>query len=128
MSANVNYGIQSVDSSILSNNEISNNASLTHIGVPDDTSISQSATNQVLQESDESHLVEDRALERLGRLLNAPSSAFAQREDPNITQVENNFTNQDITSTYNNDDVMSTSDSSSHLWQGISGNGNYIII
>ena len=124
MSASTGSRIQSDASSISSNNELSNNNSVIHIGVPDATSISRTTTNQVLQKSDESHLVEDRALERLGRLLSASSSIFPQREHPNITNIGNNFGEEDTACNYNNDDVMSNSDSSSHLWQGISGNGH----
>ena len=97
----------------------------THNRSPDTTSVSENTTNQVLKNSDESHLVEDRALERLGRLLSASASIFSPRENQNLTQVENNLEENDLTIQSNNEDLISTSDTSSHLWQGISGNWKY---
>ena len=87
--------------------------------LPNTTSKKVEATNQVLRDSNVSHLVEDRALERLGRLLSASASIFSSKADDDFetkdapeTMIQNN----------NGEDLMSTSDTSSHLWQGISGN------
>ena len=48
---------------------------------PNTTSKKEDATNQVLRDSNVSHLVEDRALERLGRLLSASASIFSSKAD-----------------------------------------------
>ena len=100
-----------------------------HADVSDGTTTnSGSKTNHVLKKSDESHLVEDRALERLGRLLSASTSIFSNfRLDRNTNETEKEVVNQEVDGTSannNNDDVISTSDTSSHLWQGIAGQGN----
>ena len=106
-----------------SNNETSVNGLHNQKWLPDITSASTNTTRKVLAKSDESHIVEDRALERLGRLLSASASIFTSREDPSAsTQAETNKdVEQDSTFSNNNDDLMSTSDTSSHLWQEISG-------
>ena len=87
--------------------------------LPNTTSKKVEPTNRVLRDSNASHLVEDRALERLGRLLSASASIFSSKADEDFkikdapeTMIQNN----------NGEDLMSTSDTSSHLWQGISGN------
>ena len=92
------------------------------------TTKSGSKTNHVLEKSDESHLVEDRALERLGRLLSASTSLFSNfKLDLNTNEKETKVVSQEIDGSANsNDDVISTSDTSSHLWQGIAGQGNNI--
>ena len=78
----------------------------------------------MLRNSDESHLVEDRALERLGKLLSASASIFSSRDHQNIAQGDNTVDEKEASFHNHNDDLMSTSDTSSHLWQGISGNIN----
>ena len=90
------------------------------------TKIETNKTNHVLEKSDESHIVEDRALERLGRLLSASTSIFSNfRLDRDTTEKEVKVVNHEVDgNANNNDDVISTSDTSSHLWQGIAGQGN----
>ena len=98
--------------------------------IKETTSPSTATTNQVLKDSNESHLVEDRALERLGRLLSASASIFSSRVDVDDETKEaskelHEKLNDTMVQNNNNEDVMSTSDTSSHLWQGISGNMNF---
>ena len=68
----------------------------------------------MLRNSDESHLVEDRALERLGKLLSASASIFSAPDVHTTSQTSGKLDEKE--------DLMSTSDTSSHVWQGISGN------
>ena len=94
--------------------------------LPNTTSLNTAATNQVLRDSNESHLVEDRALERLGRLLSASASIFSSKADEDIVVKDNSETisgklDETMIQNNNGEDLMSTSDTSSHLWQGISG-------
>ena len=98
--------------------------------IKETTSPSTATTNQVLKDSNESHLVEDRALERLGRLLSASASIFSSRVDVDDETKEaskelHEKLNDTMVQNNNNEDVMSTSDTSSHLWQGISGNMSF---
>ena len=98
--------------------------------IKETTSPSTATTNQVLKDSNESHLVEDRALERLGRLLSASASIFSSRVDVDDETKEaskelHEKSNDMMVHNNNNEDVMSTSDTSSHLWQGISGNMSF---
>ena len=79
----------------------------------------QNSHNRVLQNSEESHAVEDRALERLGRLLSASASIFSHREAPNLKETERKH-DEAINGSQNINEEGS--DTSSHLWQGISGN------
>ena len=83
------------------------------------TSAIQNSHNRVLQNSEESHAVEDRALERLGRLLSASASIFSHREAPNLKETERKNDEANNSSQNTNEEG---SDTSSHLWQGISGN------
>ena len=94
--------------------------------LPNTTSSNTVVTNQVLRDSNESHLVEDRALERLGRLLSASASIFSSKADEDIVVKDNSETisgklDETMIQNNNGEDLMSTSDTSSHLWQGISG-------
>ena len=89
---------------------------------PKTTSEKVKATNQVLRDSNVSHLVEDRALERLGRLLSASASIFSSKADDDF---ETKDASETMIQNSNGEDLMSTSDTSSHLWQGISGNDTY---
>ena len=86
---------------------------------PNTTSKKVEATNQVLRDSNMSHLDEDRALERLGRLLSASASIFSSKADD---EFETKDASETMIQNNNGEDLMSTSDTSSHLWQGISGN------
>ena len=67
-------------------------------------------------------------MERLGRLLSASASIFSSKvdEDPETKDSSDILQGKiiDTTSVPSNtsEDMMSTSDTSSHLWQGISGN------
>ena len=79
----------------------------------------QNSHKRVLQNSEESHAVEDRALERLGRLLSASASIFSHRESPKFGETERKHDEANNRSQDTNEDG---SDTSSHLWQGISGN------
>ena len=66
-------------------------------------------------------------MERLGRLLSASASIFSSKvdEDPETKETseisQSKFIDTNIPSN-TSEDMMSTSDTSSHLWQGISGN------
>ena len=64
-------------------------------------------------------------MERLGRLLSASASIFSNRDHQKNPQGENTEEEKEESFQNQNDDLMSTSDTSSHLWQGISGNMNY---
>ena len=83
-------------------------------------------TDKILEKSGESHRVEDRALERLGRLLSASSNLFnrSQPNEGNIGKNVDGHANNDRNNGNNSDDVISTSDTSSHLWQGVGGIDN----
>ena len=93
--------------------------------LPNTTSKKVEATNQVLRDSNVSHLVEDRALERLGRLLSASASIFSSKADD---EFETKDASETMIQNNNGEDLMSTSDTSSHLWQGISGNDTYSFV
>lgn len=65
-------------------------------------------------------------MERLGRLLSASASIFSSKVDEDIATNDSSEmikANMDETMIQNNsgEDLMSTSDTSSHMWQGISG-------
>ena len=75
----------------------------------------------MLRNSDESHLVEDRALERLGKLLSASASIFSAPDVHATSQTSGKQDEKEASFHSQSEDLMSTSDTSSHLWQGISG-------
>ena len=66
-------------------------------------------------------------MERLGRLLSASASIFSSKvdQDPDRKDtsdtLQGNMVDANVPSS-TSEDMMSTSDTSSHLWQGISGN------
>ena len=75
----------------------------------------------MLRNSDESHLVEDRALERLGKLLSASASIFSAPDAHSTSQTNGKLDDKDASFHSQSEDLMSNSDTSSHLWQGIGG-------